>query len=207
MSLLAILVAVFHAVGSLFLRVLSFLVSRLLSIFQWLGVESEKGGRLALGVAYSIISWIILSCLLYTAIRLTPNQPYIALIILVVSSSGSLFWVLRWTRPQPKWPKAVPIEHFVSFYVLSTFLLLAVLFAFAYLAANKLGGGTSNPTTEGSLATFWEYLRFSVLTASTLGQNNVETKGISCIVECVEVVEFWLFVVILGVRFKPETSK
>ena len=197
------LITVVDVLGRLVLSASKFLLTALFSTLERIGAISGRWLLLAGALIYAVIPWIILSSLLYLVIRFAPERSCIAWIVLGVSSVAASFWVYRWTRPQPVWPKAVPIEHLGFFYLVSTFVLLVALFTCAYLAANKLGGSALNFRTGVPLIGFWEFLQFSIVTATTLGHNSITTKGISCYVECVEVVQFWLFVVILGVRLKP----
>ena len=202
--LIAGLLAIFGIAGSSVLRACRFLLNSLFLAFKRVGIGFDRWLRLAGVLIYAVNPGIILCSLLYAAIRFFPEQRTITWVVLLVSSFASFFWVFRWTRPQPILPRVIPIEHLVFFYLVSTFVLVVALFTCAYMAANMLGGGVSNFRTGVPLIGFWEYLQFSILTATTLGHNSITTKGISCVVECVEVFQFWVFVVILGVRLRPE---
>lgn len=201
-------VSILSFLGDWLLRASKFLLTGLISAFERVGAKSSdltmRGLWFAGAVIYAFIPSIIVPCLLYIGVWFAQEQSIIAWFVLVLGPLLSVPWILRWRHPQPFWPKAIPIGWSPFFFVASTFILLVTSYTCAYLAAAKLGGNALNFRTEVPLIGFWEYLQFSILTATTLGQNCVTTKGISCVVECIEVIQFWLFVVIIGVRFSPK---
>lgn len=188
-----------------------------LSVVEWIGYVSiglatnrlvREWLKPVVPVVYGAVPSVSLGVLLYALVLLAKPQSLVVWLVLVLSQLIGVSWVCRWLRPiQSRPPEALRGIYYLFFYVVSSFSTLVTMSACTYMAAAKVGGAVFDSTTAVPLLGFWEYMRFSILTATTLGQNNITTAGISSLVECAEVIQFWFLVVILGWRLQASPGK
>lgn len=182
----------------------------LLSSLNWIGSLAIRWGKvwlhLAGAVVFGSIPCIFFGALLYVLVSYAKQDSFAAWFVLIFSPFISLLWIWSLTRHNGPLPMVLKGEYFLVFYIFSTFFLSTTLFACAYMAAGKLGDNVSDLATGDSLVRFWGHMRFSILTATTLGQASIGTKGISCVLECAEVIQFWFLIVIAGWKLQPRKT-
>jgi hypothetical protein len=196
----------FRSVGVLFSRALLWILQRI----RYLSIKiASKWGRSWLeiigAVVVGTIPCVFYGFLLYVLVSHAERDSLAAWFVILLSQCLVISWILYLMRPIHNIPMMLKGELRKAHYTLSTFLLLTTMYACAYMAAGKLGNNGLGLTTGCSLAGFWNHMRFSVLTATTLGQPGVATKGLSCVLECVEVSLFWLLVVMGSWTLPPKS--
>ena len=203
-----------RVVGAWFYVVLRFLCSAGASVLRCLLRSLNGIGSLAIRwgkvwfplagvVVFGAIPCIFYGALLYVLVSYAKQDSFAAWFVLVFSQLVSVSWIWKWIRFKRPLPMVLKGGYLKAFYVFSTFFLSMTLFACAYMAAGKLGDNVSDLASGGSLVGFWDHMRFSILTATTLGQANIATKGISSVLECAEVVQFWFLIAVAGWVLQP----
>lgn len=129
---------------------------------------------------------------------ITMYVPYRAILwpVVVVCPIAVLIWSIRWYTIVRKSYKDSRILALVL-YMVFTYMLLVSLFGALFVASEKLEGkiiDSSNPLRN--LSAPYEYLYFSVVTGSTLGYGNLYPMGTSRFFACLEVISFWILVII-----------
>lgn len=185
----------------------AFLLRCLLWVLQGMGSLAIRWGKVWLPLAgvvvFGAIPCIFYGALLNILVSRAAQDSLAAWFVLVLSQLIIVSWFWNWIRFKRPLPMALKGGYLKAFYVLSTFFLSTTLFACAYMAAGKLGDNVSDSVTGCPLVGFWDHMRFSILTATTLGQANIATKGISCVLECAEIVQFWFLIAIAGWVLQP----
>lgn len=131
-----------------------------------------------------------------------------SVIILLAAPCAVLFWV---TRTGPSFRRKAdkpPTAFFVGLYMISTYILLVMIFACAFLAAERFEGKivcTSNRVPIDR-EQFRDYVYFSVVSGSTLGYGELTPLGLTRLFVGIEVIMFWLFIVVASFRMSTVRS-
>ena len=89
----------------------------------------------------------------------------------------------------------------VTLYMLSTYILLVITFAGIFWALRSFSCYIVRSSGNNIINTFFEYVYFSLVTASTLGYGEILPQGKAiCVVVLVEVMLFWVWVVINSIN-------
>ena len=105
-----------------------------------------------------------------------------------------MLWVWNWATELPMTYRH-NYRFSVGFVFILTpmgYLILSVLFAAGYLAATKLGGQVVSDNGE-CIKDFGSLLYFSIVTGSTVGYGDLSPTGVTRILACFHVMEFWMF--------------
>jgi len=126
----------------------------------------------------------------------------VSLFILLAAPCTVLLWVSR-TGPRFRRSfKEAPPALLVGLYMVSTYVLLVMVFACAFIAAETFGGRivcTSNgvPIDRKQI---WDYFYFSVVSGSTLGYGELTPQGWTRLFVGLQVIMFWLFIVVASIK-------
>jgi len=124
--------------------------------------------------------------------------------VFLVSPGLAVFWSMYWLRQKNKksfiksW---IPKNQLRTYYVTITLMVMVALYAAAYKAAGKLGGALVQHPSGKEIAArqTYEYLHFSLTTATTLGDSSIFAEGKARILVGLQTIHFWILVVTMGI--------
>ncbi|GEM_PF-1417387 len=201
------LAGLFHNSAAGVRRAFRLVCSALLGALEWVGegttyVLATRLARRLIAVMYGVSLALVVAVIAYLLVSCVPAGSRMAWVALVGCPSVAVFWVMRWVvliAPGDR-PKAFHSGNFASFYLVSTFTIVVVLFAWSYLSANKLGNNIVHTASRAPVVRPLEYVHFSLVTATTLGDSDFEALGVGRAITWFELAFFWILVVIVGAQ-------